>query len=471
MDETYDVVVIGAGLAGLAAAATAGDAGSSVLVLDRTRSELGATDLDATRTANPAAAEDGDGASDPAAARTANPDAAGRGGRAATDQVGRFRFNRGAHALYRTTPGRAVLRRLGVQAKAHPPPTRGAQGRLGERVGLLPVDAGTLARTELLGRREKLKGARLLAGVRRWRPDDLAGLTAAAWLDRLGVDGTLRQLFEALIRLTSYVADTDLVSADLVAAQIQAALTGNVDYLDNGWADLVDGLAVAARRNGARFEAGARVQAVVPGGDGSHVELEDRWIVARRVVLAVGTPQVAAALLPEAPRSWRQTGPAVHTACLDLGLASVPPTAFLLGIDRPLYLSRHAPPGELAPPGGAVYHTILYQRHDDDPAPAEARAALEAHCRAAGIEPDRAEESRYLHRMVTTGALPTPETGGMRGRPGVDTGIDGILVAGDWVGPAGHLADAALVSGEAAGRAAVTGPARQPTIHPVPGTA
>ena len=57
--------------------------------------------------------------------------------------------------------------------------------------------------------------------------------------------------------------------------------------------------------------------------------------------------------------------------------------------------------------------------------------------------------------MVACGTLPTPETGGMAGRPGVvDTGLDGVFAAGDWVGPTGHLADAALVSGEAAGRLA-----------------
>jgi phytoene dehydrogenase-like protein len=470
MDETYDVVVVGAGLAGLTAAATAAGAGSSVLVIDRSGSEPRTADRDATWTGGAAAAVPSDGTDpDPAAATISDSGAAVRGGRAATDQFGRFRFNRGGHALYRTTPGRAVLRRLGVQVTGHPPPTRGAQARLGDRVGLLPVDARSLARTSLLGRRDKVRGARLLAGVGRWRSDELAGLTAVEWLDQLGLDGPLRQLTEALIRLTSYVADTDVVSADLAAVQIQAALAGSVDYLDRGWVELVDGLTAAARQRGARLEAGARVQAVVPGGDGSHIELADRWVVARRLVLAVGTPEAAAALLPETPRSWRRLGPPSRTACLDLGLASLLETSFLLGLDQPLYLSRHAPPGQLAPPAGALYHAMLYQRRNDDPSPHDARTILGEHCRVAGIEPDQAEESRYLHRMVTCGALPTPDSGGMRGRPGVETGIDGVLAAGDWVGPAGHLADAALVSGEAAGRAAVTGLARQPTVHPVGG--
>ena len=61
MDERFDVVVVGAGLAGLAAGATAAGSGVSTLVLD----------------GHPA------------------------GGRASTDERGRYRFNRGPHALYR----------------------------------------------------------------------------------------------------------------------------------------------------------------------------------------------------------------------------------------------------------------------------------------------------------------------------------------------------------------------------------
>jgi thioredoxin reductase len=57
---------------------------------------------------------------------------------------------------------------------------------------------------------------------------------------------------------------------------------------------------------------------------------------------------------------------------------------------------------------------------------------------------------------VACGALPTPEAGGLAGRPGVgDTGVDGVFVAGDWLGPDGHIADAALATGEAAARRAV----------------
>jgi hypothetical protein len=60
-----------------------------------------------------------------------------------------------------------------------------------------------------------------------------------------------------------------------------------------------------------------------------------------------------------------------------------------------------------------------------------------------------------LANMVVTHLLPSPEQG-LAGRPGVAVpGAAGIYLAGDWVGPSGWLADAALASGQRAGTLAV----------------
>jgi glycine/D-amino acid oxidase-like deaminating enzyme len=432
MERHWDVVVVGGGVAGLAAAATAAGTGASVLVLDAHR----------------------------------------LGGRALTDEVDGYRFNRGAHALYRGAAGRGVLDRLGVAVRGAPPIVAGSRVRRGDRVGALGLGAAGIARSRMLTIRDKAKVFRLMAGMSRWKPAKLAERSAAAWFDELGLAGGAREAAELIARTATYVADMSSVSADLVAVQVRLAVEKGVEYLHGGWSTMVDGLAAEARRRGAEIRTGATVRLVAP--DGGRVRVVDTSdgigsLLARRVVLAAGPPSICAALLPEPPAAWAELGPPARAACLDMAFAEVPDMTVLLGLDRPLYLIRHSPPADLAPAGGALVHGLRYLRPDEDPSPDAVRAELTDHARIAGLEPERAVHVRYLHRMTVCGALPVPGVG-LAGRAGVgDTGHEGVLVAGDWVGPEGHLADAALASGEAAGRRAVAGLERVPAVQPVAG--
>jgi phytoene dehydrogenase-like protein len=426
MDEQFDVVVVGAGLAGLSAAATAAAAGASTLVLDGHHP----------------------------------------GGRAGTDQRGRFRFNRGAHALYQGGEGTAVLARLGVTAPGAPPPAAGARGRLGERIDVLPATTATLLRSGLLGLRGKVALARFLAGVKKWRPGDVAGLTIGQWLDGFHLPEDARRMALFLVRTTTYLNDEHHVSADVPAGQIQMALANGVHYLDGGWASLVDGLATTARRNGAEIRTGAAVTSVSGAGPVT-VVAGGRQIEAGGVVLAAGTPEADAALLGGRPVGWAGLGPEAEASCLDLGLRRGLEHPILFGIDPPIYLVDHAGSAKgLAPDDGGLVHVLRYLTLGED-TPADAlRASLEEHARLAGVDPAAVEEERFLLRMTVVGATPTPAAGGLAGRPGVDsTGRPGVFVAGDWVGPRGWLADCALSSGEAAGAAAASDRAHRRPIR------
>jgi phytoene dehydrogenase-like protein len=121
-----------------------------------------------------------------------------------------------------------------------------------------------------------------------------------------------------------------------------------------------------------------------------------------------------------------------------------------------MYLVDHAKSAKhLAPEGGGLVHVLHYLPLGDETPAAELRAGLEEHARLAGVDPSNVEEQRFLLRMTVVGAVPTPASGGLAGRPAIDsTGVPGLFVAGDWVGPRGWLSDASLSSGEAAGKAA-----------------
>lgn len=402
-----DVAVVGAGLAGLAAARRVQALGAGVTVLDP----------------HPV------------------------GGRGRTDDRGGFLFNRGPHALYLGGEAARVLQLLGVRPTGGPPSAE-SFGLLGDRIDRLPAGALTLARTRLLGRRGKVAVGRLLAGLPKVRADTLHSTTFADWLTDHHLPADAAALVEAIARVSTYSHAPELVAADMVISQIQLALANGVQYVDGGWQSIADALATGVEIRS------LTVSAVHRDGDEVVVETaEGTRVICAAAVVAAGTPAVTAGMLGRAPFD---VGPPIEAACLDLGVRSAPSPGFLLGIDRPLYLSDHSPNARLAPAGQRVVHVARYLAPGDDLAPAALRAELEAHAARVGLTEDTVVEQRYLHRMTVSGALPTADRGGLPCRPRVtDSGTAGVFLAGDWVGPDGHLLDAALASADAAAVAAV----------------
>jgi phytoene dehydrogenase-like protein len=409
-DDETDVLVVGAGLAGLAAAATAAGAGARVTVID-VRSP---------------------------------------GGRARTDRIDGFAFNQGPHALYADGAGSQVLQRLGVEPLGGTPPAAGSGAARAGRVELLPVGVISLLRTHLLSARSRAQAGALLARLPRIDAPTLATTSVNGWFDQLRLGDDVRDVMGALVRVSSYQADHDSFSADAAVGQLQLVLSGGVRYLDGGWQQLVDGLVAVATASGVVVRPGERADAVERADDGFVVRTAARDIRATSVVLACGGPGPTERLVPVDP-AWRLVGPDAHMACLDLGLSRMPEHRFVLGIDVPSFFSIHHPPADLAPEGHHVAHVGLYETSD----PARDRGLLDQAAWLAGVRADDVVRERFLHRMPVSHACPSPATGGLAGRPSVVVAAcPGLFVAGDWVGPVGMLADASLASAEQAGTAA-----------------
>lgn len=389
--DRNQVVVIGAGLAGLTAATTVARARKPVVVVE----------------------------------------AHAGGGRARTDERQGYRFNQGPHALFRGGETWRVLGEFGVSRRGHMPPVRGARG----------VRDGKVVR--VIGQAMRLMGGWLMASPEKW-----AGRNAEEWVDSLKRGRDVSELARMFVRVSTYASNLHALPADLAISQLKSGFRG-VTYLDGGWASLVNGVSSAATAAGAilRTHEPATGVSATPGG--WQVDLAGGKVLpASSVVIAAGSPATVRKLLPIDP-GWQELGPPVTAACLDLGLKGRRP-AILYGVDEPLYLSRHCPPGDLAPQGGSLVHVMRYgargARQD--------RADLRSYARLAGISDDQIVEERYLANMVVTHVLPRPEHG-LAGRPRVDVpGAEGIYIAGDWVGPMGWLADAAVASGQRAGRLA-----------------
>jgi phytoene dehydrogenase-like protein len=416
-----DAVVVGGGLAGLAAATYLARARLSVILLEQSRQV---------------------------------------GGRAVTQTVhGGFRFNMGAHALYLKGYAIRVLQELGIKFSGRPPSARGRYAIRGRKIYTFPGEFASILGTRLLGFRQKIEAARILATLARIDTRPLQGLSLRQWLTTNIRSEASAQLIMAVCRLSTYTNDCERGSAGATLDQLKLAVSGGVIYLDEGWQTLVDRLKAAALAAGVRITEGARVEAVESNETGNAVHLvHGESLSAAKVLLATG-PYMASKLVNggrvECLRSWASYTVPVRAASLDVALKRLPDPGhlFALGIDCPLYFSVHSAAAKLAPEGGAVIHLLKYlsgDEHDHDSDRRQLEDLLDL------MQPGwRAETAgeRFLPRITVSHALVRAGDGGIAGRPGPAVpGLPNLSVIGDWVGSEGMLADASLAS---ARRAAV----------------
>lgn len=355
------------------------------------------------------------------------------GGRAASERRDGFFLNQGPHALYVGGAAMRELKALGIELEWwNPASVNSVFPRSGKARRSL---GGTLGLVRLLG------------PLFRGDQEELRNLSTTQWLQRTLRTEKARAAAAALVRVTTFVADQESLSADVAAMQLRIALFPGVRYLDGGWQSLVDALAAKAEAAGATLRTRAAVRLLHQEAGGWTVALDEETLHADVLVVAAGGPEDVTKLLGE--KTPTAPGPAAEISVFDLGLKRLPRRTrrFALGIDNPTYLSRHSPPDHR---DGVLLSLASYTR--------ESRPALEK--LADLVQPGWRQQvtfERFLPRMVPVSAIATPQTGGLGGRPPVDRG-EGLYLAGDWIGSEGWLVDAAISSGAAAAAAALRRP-------------
>lgn len=413
--QAREVVIAGGGLAGLTAAAFLARGGASVQLLEK-RSEPG--------------------------------------GRARTLEREEFNFDLGAHAIYREGPAAAVYRELGIELEGGtPPPSQIWTLDRGE-IFPFPASPQRLLRASGLSWSSRVDFGRYFLDLVRAEPAEHAGRAIGDWIRERTDDPATRRLARALVRLTTYHGGLDQDAA-AVLEQLQLAAGEGVVYPDGGWGTIVQRLHERAEAAGARIACSARVDEIHrTGGRWRVLPAEAAPLDADAVVLAAGSPGTAVRLLREPPFSlWSAARDArpVTVGCLDLGLRRLPDPSrpFVLGADRPLYVSDYASVADVAPEAAALVHAVRYVDGED---PGVAEAELEAFLDR--VQPGWQENvvvRQFLPRMTVHHDRPAPERGGLEGRYGPAVpDADGLYVAGDWVGATGMLSDAAVASGRRA---------------------
>lgn len=408
-----DVVVVGGGIAGWSAALTAAEGGASVVLLE----------------------------------------AHEHGGRARTVVRDGWSHNIGPHALYLHGHLQQLLDQRGIRLAGTLLETRTT--RVAVRGELHDVTFGPvgLLRTTALRPAARARVLRLFAKLPRLKPAELVGQTVADWLGDEPED--VQAFIGTFVRIPTYTDAPGELDAGAAVAQVQLSLRG-VRYLDGGWARLVDVLSGAAVAAGTRASTGTEVRSIEPDGHRVVVRTATGDVRARSVIIAAGGPEVAERLTGATVADRRALSAPVAATTLDLALAR-PHPCVAFGVDEPLYLSPHAPIARLAPEGRGLACVMRYLAPGEAPAsPSVERDRLRRFATLAGIPADDVVHEWALHRSIVTHGAPTARGGGLRGRPGIEAlGVPGVLLAGDWVGPDGMLADASSASGEAAARAAL----------------
>ena len=425
-EQRFDVIVVGAGVAGLAAAAYLGRAGKRTLVLEKSY-ELG--------------------------------------GRASSRRSDGYCFNLGPHALYAAGAGVSVLADLGVSFRGAKPDAGGGYAIYGGKKETLPGGFVSLLSTGLFGVADKLEFARLLTSVGRIDPAPWEQRTVGEWVNATVARPRVRAFLSALVRLTSYANADDAMSAGAAIRQVKQAVTASVYYLDGGWQSLVDGLAASASNAGVTIRAGVKVERLIADGAVGGVVTTDGERIAADAVVLTTPPSVASSLAGDSARALADFAVAampVRAACLDLALSRLPVAnaRFALGIDAPLYFSVHSAVAKLAPAGGALIHAAKYlppSAAGENDGSDDARAELEALVDL--LQPgwrDALVREHFLPKMTVVEAAPLAARGGLAGRPPVAVAeVPGLYLAGDWVGEEGLLADASFASARNAARSCI----------------
>ena len=411
---TGRVIVVGGGLAGMAAALRAADDGAAVTLLEHLP-RLGGATWSATR----------DG----------------------------LTFDNGQHVFMRCcTDYRAFLDRIGsadkvVLQERMDVPVLSTDGRLAHlRRVRLPAPlhlAPALSRYRHLSLLERVRAVRAALGLRRLDLGDesLDAETFGAWLDRRGAGAASIDALWNLVCLPTVNLSADEASLLLAAKVFKTGLLDSSDSGDIGWSKVPlqqlhgDAGQRALERAGVDVRLSARVEAVAVDGAGARVAMRDEVVAADAVIIALPHDALDR-VLPDGSFAQRDRlhllgrSPIVNVHLLyDRRVLDYP---FLAGLHSPVQFVFDRTESSGAPPGTQMVAVSL-----------SAAADYMSWSRQQLVDHFVAEMQRLLPKaataQVTWSAVTREAAATFRGAPGTAalrattaTRLPGVFLAGAW---------------------------------------
>ncbi|MFW5968030.1 MAG: phytoene desaturase family protein, partial [Persicimonas sp.] len=242
------------------------------------------------------------------------------GGRARTESIGGGALNLGPHALGVGGPLAATLRNWDLWPTGEK--VRGGWAVDDGELYRLPAGPLSLLRTRLFPGLARALFLALVAKLRRLDAADFRTQSARSFLDERCGDPRVRRGLTALARLTTYVADLEHLSADVLIERFQHTLDG-VLYVDGGWQTMVDGLTDRLAERGVTVRCDTRVETIEKTTESLRVhQVGSEVFPAEAAILAVGPSRAARLLGDELAREagLDQKSEPVRAAWLDLVL-------------------------------------------------------------------------------------------------------------------------------------------------------
>lgn len=421
-DENYKAVVIGGGISGLVAAIYLAKAGHSVMLLDKSKTF---------------------------------------GGRAISNEKHGAYLNLGVHAFYEGGEGERVLKELNISLKGANPPASAIAVWNGQ-LHPFPAGAVQLIMSKLYSVKGKMEMVRMMMKLPGLDPSTLEGISLRDWAEREFQCPMVRHALYAVSRSNSFVPHPELLDAGAAVGQLKRTFTGKAFYIDEGWSSLIRELCVLAADSGVVLAADTRAEALVlQDGKLQGIHLKDGSVLHTSHAIICAGPNDIEKLLGEAvppvfARQIKQATP-IKAACLDVVLNNVsgkqPP--FLAGfwLDQPLFYNNPTSVAEVSNNGSTVVHMVKHLGLSSGD------AKEDLHQLEKGLDlvwPGwRLNEitRQYLPSMTVTHDFRKVAGDGGFG-PEVN-GVDGLFVAGDWVGNSGMLVDTSFASAKTAANAVI----------------
>jgi|CXWL01.1.fsa_nt_gi phytoene dehydrogenase-like protein len=331
-----DVVIIGAGMAGLATGALLSKQGKRVTILEKGNAI---------------------------------------GGRAYCYEEKGFTFNYGAHGMYTPESGSLgeLMARLGraVPACGYPEATR-SYWQHGDHFSSMGAKPHQLMTTPLFSIGQRVTVAKLMLSLRGEKLDRLSPeLTWGQWIDTKTDDAYVREFMLAFGTVNSYTNPSSGLSAAFFIGHLQRTMFAKdfVGYMHGGWRSMYETWVDEIQTGGGTIATGARVE---------QLEVQDGAIVAAYAgstryeadaFVCTLPPQDAPAIAPESSplraemERW-STLEEVRAYCIDLGLSRSLRTddaTFVFDVQGALYYSIHSESApDLAPAGCQLLHAMAY---------------------------------------------------------------------------------------------------------------